>query len=405
MSCAGDGFAADPGGKRAFVLTGATGFLGGHLMAALLERGDRVVVLGRPAKGRSLEDRISGFLGWRGRGHSVDRVETIESDFLEPRCGLGPERYEALVSRSLPIVHCASDTRFSELKRREITDANVHGLKGILALAGDSRAPFFHYVSTAYAAGTGRSRCPESPAGSGKFANVYEETKAQAEREVAELCARGTIPFTLIRPSIVYGDSRTGRSTRFNALYFHVKSLQFIRDIYLNDVKTNGGRKARAHGVSLDAGGVLHLPLRIFLPRRGRLNLVPIDYFVAAALAILDRPKAGFVYHLTSDRSKTLDELAEYCESFLKIKGIEIIYGPAEGAALSPPEALLDRFIESYRPYLADIRRFDRAHTDEATSGLQVPELTYESFERCMGYAVGVDWEVDLMSSPQATEP
>jgi nucleoside-diphosphate-sugar epimerase len=396
MSGAAGGLAADNGGKATFVLTGATGFLGGHLMASLLERGDRVVVLGRPAKGRSLADRISGFLAWRGQGLSRDRVETVESDFLKPRCGLNAERYEALISRSLPIVHCASDTRFSELKRREITATNVHGLKEILALAGDSRAPFFHYVSTAYAAGTGRSWCPESPGGSGPFANVYEETKARAERDVAELCSRRSIPFTLIRPSIVYGDSRTGRSTRFNALYFHVKSLQFIRDIYLSDLRNNAGGKARAHGVSLDADGVLRLPLRIFLPRRGRLNLVPIDYFVAATLAIIDRAVPGFVYHVTSDRPKKLNELAAYCESFLKIKGIEIVYDSPGEEALSPPEALLDRFIEAYRPYLADIRRFDRAHTDQATGGLPIPELTYENFERCMSYAVGVDWDVDL---------
>ena len=378
--------------ERAFVLTGATGFLGGHLMAALLERGDRLVVLGRPSKGVSLEKRISGFLEWSGQGHRRDRVETLEADFLEPRCGMGADRYETLLAEARPIIHCASDTRFSEFKRREITDANVNSLKGILKLAEDSRAPFFHYVSSAYAAGTGRSFCPESRAGSGGFANVYEETKAQAERDVMEACTRCSIPVTLIRPSIVYGDSRTGRSTRFNALYFHVKSLQFIRDIYLEDARTNAGRRSREHGVSLDNDGTLHLPLRIFLPRRGRLNLVPIDYFVSASLAILDRARAGFVYHVTNHHSSDLEDIAAYCESFLKIKGIEFHYGPSNGAALSPPEALLDKFIEDYRPYLADTRRFDRAHTDQATGGLRVPELTYENFERCMKYAVNVNW-------------
>ena len=396
MSGSENDIAAKRGGMRTYVLTGATGFLGGHLMGALLERGDRLVVLGRPSKGVSLDARISVFVDWLGQGSRRDRVETIESDFLRPCCGLSEDRYKALRARSWPIIHCASDTRFSELKRGEITDANVHSLKGILGLADGSKAPFFHYVSTAYVARTGCSPCPESPADSGEFANVYEETKARAEREVAELCTRLSIPFTIIRPSIVYGDSRTGRSTRFNALYSHVKSLQFIRDIYLNDLRDNEGRKAREHGVSLDQNGFLHLPLRVFLPRRGCIDLVPVDYFVAAALAILDRAKAGFVYHVTSDAPKKLDELAVYCESFLKIKGIEIIYGPPSGAALSPPEALLNRFIEAFRPYLADTRRFDRAHTDEATGGLRVPELTYENFERCMNYAVSVNWDAGI---------
>lgn len=399
MSDGESGTPANRGRERTFVLTGATGFLGGHLMAALLERGDRLFVLGRPSKGVSLDERITGFLDWLGLGNRRDRVETVESDLLMPFCGLNADRYAALSARPWPIIHCASDTRFSELKRREITDTNVHSLKRIIGLAEDSRAPFFHYVSTAYVAGTGCSRCPESPAGSGQFANVYEETKAQAERDVTALCTRLSIPFTIIRPSIVYGDSRTGRSTRFNALYFHVKSLQFIRDIYLNDLWNNEGRKSQEHGVSLDKNGILHLPLRVFLPRRGSINLVPIDYFVAASLAIFDHADAGFVYHVTSDASKKLDELAAYCESYLKIRGIEIIYGPPSGAALNPPEALLNRFIEAYRPYLADTRRFDRAHTDQATGGLRVPELTYEIFERCMNYAVSVNWGDGIKSS------
>lgn len=399
MSGGESGIVANRGGRRAFVLTGATGFLGGHLMAGLLERGDRVVVLGRPSKGLSLDARISGYLRWLGQEKRRDQVETVEADLLRPSCGLSADRYEALSARAWPIIHCASDTRFSELKRREITDTNVHSLRGILRLAEDSRAPFFHYVSTAYAAGIGGTRCPELPASSGEFANVYEETKARAERDVAAQCTRLSIPFTLIRPSIVYGDSRTGRSTRFNALYFHVKSLQFLRDIYLNDLRNNEGRKSRKHGVSLDKNGVLHLPLRVFLPRRGSINLVPIDYFVAASLAIFDHAESGFVYHLTSDAPKKLDELAATCESYLKISGIEIIYGPPSGTALNPPEALLNRFIEAYRPYLADRRRFDRGHTDQVTGGLRVPEFTYEIFERCMDYAVSVNWG-DGIKSP-----
>jgi len=389
---------ANGGRPRTFILTGATGFLGGHLMAALLERGDRLVVLGRASKGMPLRERISRYLDWLGQADRSDQVETAESDFLRPFCGLSAARYEALRSRALPIIHSASDTRFSELKRREIVEANVHGLKGILELAGDSRAPFFHYISTAYAAGIGQTRCPERVEVSGAFANVYEESKAQAEQNVIAACRRRKIPYTLIRPSIVYGDSRTGRSTRFNALYFHVRSLQLIRDIYLNDIRTNDGRKSREHGAALDENGILHLPLRVILPRRGSLNLVPIDYFVSATLAILDEPKEGFIYHLTSPHSKDLEELAAYCESFLKIKGIEFRYGPPNGEPVSPPEALLNRFIESYRPYLADARHFERDHTDQATGGLPVPELTYENFKRCVDYAVSVGWDAGHVS-------
>jgi len=65
---------------------------------------------------------------------------------------------------------------------------------------------------------------------------------------------------------------------------------------------------------------------RVFVARRGHLNLIPIDYFVSAVECILERAEAGAIYHLTTihpSRSVT----CRYCHSFLKIAGIEIIEG------------------------------------------------------------------------------
>ena len=208
-----------------FVLTGATGFLGSHLLAALLERGDRVMVLGRRSDTASLATRIDHVLKWFGLQAFSDRVETAEVDFMQPLCGLAPNRYRAICAREGQIIHCASDTSFAEQHRRESTITNVESLVQIIALAKSSNAPWFHYVSTAYAAGTAASFCAEAPVTTKEFVNVYEETKARAEQEVIGRCRMLGIPFTIIRPSIVYGDSRSGRANRFNALYIHVKAL------------------------------------------------------------------------------------------------------------------------------------------------------------------------------------
>jgi hypothetical protein len=51
-----------------------------------------------------------------------------------------------------------------------------------------------------------------------------------------------------------------------------------------------------------------------------------------------------------------------------------------------------NRFVEPYLPYLSDTRTFARSNTDAATAGLIPPEFTYNVFERCMDYAVGVNW-------------
>ncbi len=380
-------------GTRTYVLTGATGFLGSHLMASLLERGNRVVVLGRCSADGSLAFRINKLLEWFGLQTRSDQVETAEVDFLKPLCGLDPDRYAALCDKSGHIIHCASDTRFSEQNRREITAMNVDSLEQILELAKNSTAPWLHYVSTAYVAGISSSFCQETPVASEQFVNVYEETKACAEKKITAQCTMHAIPFTIIRPSIVYGDSRSGRANHFNALYNHVKSLHFIREIYVNDIHNHGGVRSKEIGIYLDDKDILHLPLKVVVAHRGHINLIPVDYFVSAALSILEHGKTGAIYHITSDAPETLDDLALYCESFLKIQGIEIVYGGnASSAAFNPPEALFNRFIGPYLPYMSDTRTFERSNTDDATAGLIPPDFTYDVFERCMDYAVRVHW-------------
>ena len=62
----------------------------------------------------------------------------------------------------------------------------------------------------------------------------------------------------------------------------------------------------------------------------------------------------------------------------------------------NPPEELFDHFIMPYLPYLSDTRNFIRKNTDKITRNLAVPELNYELFEKCMNYAVSVDWGKNL---------
>lgn len=379
--------------KPVIALTGATGFLGSHILASLLERGYRVIVLGRSAKAESLRQRISRLLRWLGLEESIGQPETVDVDFLKPMIGIPEARYKELCATTDQIIHCASDTNFSERKRDQVFDANVNCLDGILNLAAQSRANHFHYVSTAYVADAHQSLCQETLSEASAFVNVYEESKAQAEKIIAAYCAKNSIPLTINRPSIVYGNSRTGRSIKFSALYFPVKSLHHIKDIYLNDIQNNGGKKSREGGISLDSEGFLNLPLRMYLPRKGSINLIPVDYFVAATMTIIESHAAGGIFHLTNNSPMKPETLAVYAERLMKVRGLEIIYGRARDSVMrNPAEELFDGLIEPYRPYFSDTRVFDRTNTDAVSGGLQPPEFTYEIFERCMEFAIRAQW-------------
>jgi nucleoside-diphosphate-sugar epimerase len=273
----------------------------------------------------------------------------------------------------------------------------VDSLKAILEFASNAKVNFFHYISTAYVAGKNVTVCKESLSSSTDFLNVYEESKARAENIIADFCKMNSIPFTIIRPSIVYGDSRTGRSLRFNALYFPLQSAKYIRDIYLNDIKNHNGKKSGQYGISLDNDGYLFLPLRIYLPEKGNLNIIPVDYFVNATLKIIERASSGGIYHLTNNFQTNLDILSKFNEQLMKIRGVEIIYGrSADNVLRNPAEELFDRFIEPYRSYLSDNRIFERANTDLVTENLQPPEFTYDIFKKCMEYAISVNWGASI---------
>ena len=380
--------------KPTIALTGATGFLGSHLMASMLTSGYKIIVLGRPAKEETLQERISKLLRWFGIEEFEGQLELVVIDFLKPMLGIPEDEYKNLCEITEQFIHCASDTSFAERKRDAVFKSNVSSLEGILEFASDAKVNFFHYISTSYVSGTnGTNICKECLSSATEFLNVYEESKARAESIISAFCEKNEISYTIIRPSIVYGDSRTGRSLRFNALYFPLQSLKYIRDIYLNDIMNHGGKKSCQFGICIDDEGYLFLPLRIYLPQEGALNLIPVDYFVNATMKIIANASSVGIYHLTNNSPAKLEIISTYNEHFMKIRGVEIIYGKSSDNDLrNPAEELFDRFVEPYRSYLSDNRIFDRVNTDMVTDNLHPPEFTDEIFKNCMEYAIRVNW-------------
>jgi nucleoside-diphosphate-sugar epimerase len=384
--------------KPIIALTGATGFLGSHLMNAMLLKGYHIIALGRSTKEESLKERINKLIRWFGVEQYSGKLEFVEIDYLKPFLGLSSAEYTLLCSKTNQVIHCASDTCFSEHKRDQVLEFNVVNINGILEFAKRAQVSFFHYISTAYVAGINGSICKENLPTANQFTNVYEESKAQAEKIVHTYCEKNSIPFTLIRPTIVYGDSRTGRSLRFNALYYPIRSVLNIRDIYLNDINNHGGKRSHHHGIFKDKEGYLILPLRIYLPKEGGINLIPVDYFVNATLKIIESPICGGIYHLTNNTPVKIEKIAVYVEQLMKVRGVEIVYGNAENILRNPAEELFDRFVEPYRPYLSDERLFERQNTDLTTCNLQPPEFSFQIFKSIMEYAIQVNWGERIFS-------
>jgi dihydroflavonol-4-reductase len=170
------------------LVTGGTGFVGAHLVRALLERGDRVRCLVRPKSDRR-------------------NLEGLDVELRE-----GDLRDRAAVSRALGgcrlAYHCAADYRLWSPDPRELYDANVGGTRNLLEAARAGGVEKVVYTSSVGALGLepgGRSAREDTPVSLERMIGHYKRSKFLAER-VAEEAARAGQHVVIVNPSTPVGD-------------------------------------------------------------------------------------------------------------------------------------------------------------------------------------------------------
>ena len=216
------------------LLTGATGFVGMELLVRLLERGERdVVALVRARDDREARARIDGVLDTLFApdvvGSMRGRVRAVAGDLEHRDLGLAAETRDRLASEISAVAHCGASISF-DLSLEDARRINVSGTNAVLRLAAEAHErgalERFVHVSTAYVAGDREGRVGESERYVGQgFRNTYEQSKLEAEALVED----GPVPASILRPSIVVGDSVTGWTPAFNVIYWPL--LAFARNL------------------------------------------------------------------------------------------------------------------------------------------------------------------------------
>lgn len=382
-----------------FLVTGATGFLGSHIAVELLKKGYPVIMLCRPGKNITAKERVERLLNWfqmKGK-KGLSRLEVVEGFIDQPNLGLTDQQYAYLSKTVDEIVHCAANTAFSEKKREDVETANVKNLENLLKLAANTKSKcyYFHHISTTYVAGKRTGNCEETLIETKEFHNVYEESKYRAEQYVWENFPEQGIRVNIYRPSIVYGNSETGRSIRFNALYYPIKMALFLKKTYEKDIKERCGEKARQMGVRMEGDDTIYLPIRMKSKEDGKINLIPINYFTDAFVAIMEECLEGDIFHIVSNEPKTLADIILYSRELLKIKGVKSVDKKNfEKEPANALEILFNGYLEMYQPYIQDTRRFDnrKAKAILQKRDIACPVFDFDVFSRCMNYAIAVDW-------------
>jgi thioester reductase-like protein len=248
----------------AVFLTGATGFVGREILSRFLERDDRHVY----ALVRADNDEEAA-----GRLPAHERLTAVAGDIEQRGLGLSDRTRERLSSEVGTVLHCAASVSF-DLSLADSRSVNVEGTRRMLDFARSCpRLERFSYVSTAYVAGEpGRLFREDELAVGQTFRNPYERSKFEAELAVRSEGAG--LPVQILRPSIVVGDSTTGRTSSFNVLYGPLKAY------------------ARGHVRAIPAH------------RDSPVDIVPVDYVADRTHELATNGPDG-TFHLVAGRNAT----------------------------------------------------------------------------------------------------
>jgi thioester reductase-like protein len=325
------------------LLTGFPGFLGERLLPRLLElhKGVEFLCLVQPR----FKDQAEATLA--RSGVAPGRVSLVGGDITAEGLGIEPARREEILASLEAVFHLAAvyDLAVSEEFAHKV---NVVGTRNMIAFA--KAAPGFkrfHHVSTAYVSGKfeGVFRETDLEVGQG-FKNHYERTKFESERDVV----KSGLPFTVYRPGVVWGDSRTGETAKFDGPYTVMGAMEKIPFFFLDG------------------------------PEEATMNVVPVDYVVEGLARLSASPLSlGRTYNLTDPDGKDVRAVSRLIARAL---GRSYIYVPLPlplvRAAVSLPfvQSTLGLIPESIA-YFGHRCRYDasQAKADLATLGLGCPPM------------------------------
>lgn len=128
-------------------VTGATGFLGAHLVCALLQKGYSIKALKRPQSAMSEFDFISGLYFGQERELGVKNLEWVNGDINDYYS------LEENIETGQFVYHCAALVSFSQADKDLLFKTNVKGTENIVNACLEKKCGKLIYVSSTAAVG------------------------------------------------------------------------------------------------------------------------------------------------------------------------------------------------------------------------------------------------------------
>ena len=277
------------------LLTGITGNLGYEVSLDLAKRGIVVVPCVRPGKKSSLSS------------HPIKFNQIIEVDLV------GEE--DIHISEEVDcVVHCAGAVQFRGAK-----DQNERMMAKVCKFAKGLNIPVYA-VSTAFVY---RPNSLEFT-----FNNEYEEDKFHAE----QVLVSSGVPYCILRPSVLTGNSYTGDIKNFSGYYFMVRA--FISAIHS----------------AIENNRVIRFPRM-----QGESNMIPVDQAAECIGRVVEGGRLGETIYITNPlppRSDwVLGETLDFYKFRDKVAVLDVSFEEFGKLNLTEEETRLYKFSLHFNPY------------------------------------------------------
>ncbi len=367
-----------------YFVTGATGFIGKRLVKTLLaRRGSVVYFLLR----RESEGKVADLLSYWGVGKN--RAVPVYGDLTSKKLGAASDEIKGLKGQIDHLYHLAAVYDLSADEESQM-QVNVEGTRNAVEFAKAIDAKHFHLVSSIASAGlyegVFREDMFEEAEG---LDHPYFMTKHESEKIVRKECK---VPWTVYRPALVVGDSKTGEMDKIDGPYYFFKLIQRMRQLlppWFPSVGLEGGR----------------------------INIVPVDFVVAALDHISHHFHAsGKCYHLVDPTGYRVGDVLDIFSRAAHAPKMNLFINAAllgfipksvkKGMmALAPVRRVRNAVIKDLGlppdmfTFVNYPTRFDRRETDAALkgSGIECPNLRdyawvlWDYWERHLDPALFID--------------